>query len=61
VFQSFAPYVPSNEQLEDIVRSFTKGGSVLIVAPDEKDVVRIISSLTNTFDECIAPFKLWTA
>lgn len=53
VFQSFAPYVPSNEQLEDIVRSFTKGGSVLIVAPDEKDVERIISSLTNTFDDVL--------
>lgn len=53
VFQTFAPYLPSNDQLEEIVRSITKGGSVLIVAPDEKDVERIISSLTNIFDNVL--------
>jgi primosomal protein N' (replication factor Y) len=49
VYQSFKPFLSSHEQLSDIVRDFTKLGSVLIVAPDERDVDKIIETLSLTF------------
>ena len=49
VYQSFKPFLASHEQLSDMVRDFTQLGSVLIVAPDERDVDKIIESLALTF------------
>ena len=49
VYQSFKPFLASHEQLGDIVRDLNRLGSVLIVAPDERDVDRIIESLSLTF------------
>jgi len=49
VYQSFKPFLSSHEQLSDIVRDFKKLGSVLIVAPDERDVDKIIETLSLTF------------
>jgi len=49
VYQSFKPFLASHEQLSDIVRDFKKMGSVLIVAPDERDVDKIIEALSLTF------------
>lgn len=45
VFQSFSPFTPSHEQLSGILNNLKLRGSVLIVAPDEKDVDRIYHDL----------------
>jgi primosomal protein N' (replication factor Y) len=45
-FQSFRPFITSDEQVSEIVERFIKSGSVLIVAPDEKDVARLIFTLS---------------
>ena len=48
-FQSFRPFIASDQQITEIVEGFIKSGSVLIVAPDEKDVDRLISSLSHKY------------
>ncbi len=53
IYQSFKPFQPSYGQLIDIVRDSKKLGSVLIVAPDERDVENIIKSLSSTFDNIL--------
>ena len=53
VFQSFKPFVSSHEQISDIVSDFKNLGSVLIVAPDERDVEKIVESLSSTFNNVL--------
>jgi primosomal protein N' (replication factor Y) len=53
IYQSFKPFEPTHEQILDIVRDSKKLGSVLIVAPDERDVENIIKSLTSIFDNIL--------
>jgi primosomal protein N' (replication factor Y) len=52
-FQSFRPFITSDEQITEIVEGFIKSGSVLIVAPDEKDVDRLISSLSHKYQDVL--------
>ena len=44
-FQTLAPYIQAHDQVASIVIANRDAGSVLIVAPDEKDVDRIIEAL----------------
>jgi len=53
VYQSFTPFLPPHEQIAEIVAEFNRSGSVLIVAPDEKDVDAIIKSLAAKFDNVL--------
>jgi primosomal protein N' (replication factor Y) len=52
-FQSFRPFIASDQQITEIVEGFIKSGSVLIVAPDEKDVDRLISSLSHKYQDVL--------
>ena len=52
-YQSFTPFLPPHEQIAEIVAEFNRSGSVLIVAPDEKDVDAIIKSLAAKFDNVL--------
>ena len=53
VHQSFTPFSPSHEQIGAIVAEFNRLGSVLIVAPDERDVDTLIKSLSGRFDNVL--------
>ena len=53
VYQSFTPFLPPHEQIAQIVAEFNRSGSVLIVAPDEKDVDAIVKSLAAKFDNLL--------
>jgi primosomal protein N' (replication factor Y) len=53
IYQSFTPFSPPHEQIAEIVAEFNRSGSVLIVAPDEKDVDAIIKSLAAKFDNVL--------
>ena len=53
IFQSFGPYLSSDKQITELVANVIKRGSVLIVAPDEKDVDRIIGNLSIRFDNVL--------
>jgi primosomal protein N' (replication factor Y) len=53
VFQSFKPFVSSHDQISDIVSDFKNLGSVLIVAPDERDVEKLVESLSSTFNNVL--------
>ncbi len=44
-FQTLAPYIEGYEQIVSLVLSNRETGSVLVIAPDEKDVDRIIQAL----------------
>jgi primosomal protein N' (replication factor Y) len=44
-FQTLAPFIEAHEQLVGLIRNHHDSGSVLVIAPDEKDVDRIIESL----------------
>ena len=46
-FQTLAPYIEAHDQLVNLVLKNYESGSVLIIAPDEKDVDRIIESLSS--------------
>ena len=46
-FQTLAPYIEAHDQLVNLVLKDYESGSVLIIAPDEKDVDRIIESLSS--------------
>jgi len=46
-FQTLAPYIEAHDQLVILVLKDYESGSVLIIAPDEKDVDRIIESLSS--------------
>jgi primosomal protein N' (replication factor Y) len=52
-FQSFRPFVASDQQITEIIDGFIRSGSVLIVAPDEKDVDRLISNLSQKFQHVL--------
>jgi primosomal protein N' (replication factor Y) len=52
-FQSFSPYISSDEQMIELVRDQHKNGSVLIVAPDERDVERLNASLRPHFENVL--------
>ena len=52
-FQSFRPFIASDQQIPEIIQDFIKAGSVLIVAPDEKDVDRLISSLSHQYENVL--------
>ena len=52
-FQSFRPFIASEQQIAEIVDGYIKSGSVLIVAPDEKDVDRLISSLSHKYEKVL--------
>jgi primosomal protein N' (replication factor Y) len=52
-FQSFRPFIASDQQITEIIDGFMKSGSVLIVAPDEKDVERLISTLSHKFQHVL--------
>jgi primosomal protein N' (replication factor Y) len=52
-FQSFQPFIASDQQITEIIDGFIKSGSVLIVAPDEKDVDRLISTLSDKFQHVL--------
>ena len=52
-FQSFRPFIASDQQISEIIDGFIKSGSVLIVAPDEKDVDRLISTLSYKFQHVL--------
>ena len=44
-FQTLAPFTEAHDQLVNLVLSNSGSGSVLVIAPDEKDVDRIIQAL----------------
>jgi primosomal protein N' (replication factor Y) len=44
-FQTFAPFIEAHEQLVAVILNHYDSGSVLVIAPDEKDVDRIIEAL----------------
>lgn len=46
-FQTLAPYIEAHDQIMDLVLNNFSSGSVLVIAPDEKDVDRIIGSLSS--------------
>ena len=46
-FQTLSPYIEAHDQLMSLVLKNYESGSVLIIAPDEKDVDRIIQSLIS--------------
>jgi len=46
-FQTLAPYIEAHDQLVNLVLKNYESGSVLIIAPDEKDVDQIIESLSS--------------
>ena len=48
VFQSFGPYLSSEHQVAELVENFKKLGSVLVIAPDEKDVDLIVEKLSQS-------------
>lgn len=52
-FQSFAPFSPAHDQLSSIINQVKNSGSILIVAPDEKDVEQICIALSNTHQNVI--------
>jgi primosomal protein N' (replication factor Y) len=47
VFQSLEPFTDSYVQVSNVVHSNLSSGSVLVVAPDEKDVDRIVQQLAQ--------------
>jgi primosomal protein N' (replication factor Y) len=47
-FQSFGPFTAAPDQLTSLVAQYRKPGSILIIAPDEKDVQQICNALTTT-------------
>jgi primosomal protein N' (replication factor Y) (superfamily II helicase) len=53
VYQSFTPFSPPHEQIGLTVAEFNRSGSVLIVAPDERDVDKLIEYLSNRFDNVL--------
>ena len=48
VYLSFSPFLPSHEQLPTLLNDLKIKGSILIVAPDEKDVELIYDQLKST-------------
>ena len=56
-FISLRPFIPSHLQIRDLVVEALKQGSVLVIAPDEFDVDRII----NTFSTITCPILKLTA
>lgn len=44
-FQTLAPFVPAHKQVLQLLKENHSSGSVLIIAPDEKDVDLIVSAL----------------
>ena len=46
VFQSFAPFLSAHSQLAEMALELASKGSVLVVAPDEQDVLRISNLLS---------------
>jgi len=53
IFQSFGPHLSSDKQIAEFVSHAIKQGSILLVAPDEKDVDRIIENLSIRFDNIL--------
>lgn len=45
-FQSFEPFSSAHSQLLPIIKELQKAGSILIIAPDEKDVEQICKALS---------------
>ena len=54
IFHTFSPYVSTHLQIVDLVRGAKKNGSVLIIAPDENDVVQLVDALSNSFENVLA-------
>ena len=52
-YESFIPFSPPHEQIGEIVAEFNRLGSVLIVAPDERDVDKLIVNLSGRFDNIL--------
>ena len=52
-YESFIPFTPPHEQFGEIVAEFNRSGSVLIVAPDERDVDKLIENLSGRFDNIL--------
>jgi len=46
-FRTLAPYIEAHDQIVSLVRSNRGAGSVLVIAPDEGDVDRIIRALSK--------------
>ena len=44
-FQTMSPYIEADDQLANLVLKSYESGSVLLIAPDEKDVDRVIEAL----------------
>jgi len=57
-FHVLAPFTQAHEQLVPLVTAHQKAGSILIVAPDEKDVDLVIASLRSAG---LSPLKLTAA
>jgi len=57
-FHVLAPFTQAHEQLVPLVTAHQKAGSILIVAPDEKDVDLVIASLRSAN---LSPLKLTAA
>jgi primosomal protein N' (replication factor Y) len=53
IFQSFQPFMASDQQILELVDDFIKTGSVLIIAPDEKDVDSLISCLSDRYENVL--------
>jgi primosomal protein N' (replication factor Y) len=53
VFQSFAPFISAHSQLAEMALELASKGSVLVVAPDEQDVLRISNLLSKRHDNLL--------
>lgn len=50
IFHTFSPYLPSHQQMVDLVHGVKRNGSVLIIAPDEHDVDKLVRVLSASFE-----------
>ena len=53
IFQSFSPFLPSHEQISELLYDLKIKGSILIVAPDERDVELIYDQLKSTHSDVL--------
>ena len=53
LFFTLMPFTPAHLQLNALVKSASRQGSVLIIAPDEKDVRQIRESLEGEFEDVL--------
>lgn len=53
VYQSFSPFLPSHEQMPALINELKIKGSILIIAPDEKDVELLYGQFKASHDNVL--------